>query len=422
MTTSKSNEILSKININFKNPKKDQNFIKNWLKKEQKSHDPSKVVTCNFKNEPLLEFVSQFCENSKKTTGHHIFVSDCDQKIQKFTKKPSNIRQDFDWLWKYTKKSIKTNKQLDYLRLSIKNPIFFENSMFKDYVDNSNFKIRPSSLYEVQSTMIVSNERHTIFMFSINHPDWTYSLFRVSRYESKNPLFNRWTFGQVDIYWTFFRLWTTKQIDMSFFAEIWLPMIPELKITRIDYAIDFFWSDEVSINDLFDPKHQWSNTHYRDFSKEWSSTWRQFWFSDTGKKSNICFSRCYDKKIDIKRNNKELLYSDYMNFPWNIRRLEFQFWSRFCCARWDFSISSFEPLLLQIQEYLWLQEKTWLFTKRYTSMTDLSLVNEMRKKLYIKWTNSRIETITKSFWERTAFMLLQKSLSPIFEHKIWSKK
>lgn len=199
----------------------------------------------------------------------------------------------------------------------------------------------------------------------------------------------------IHVYWSAFRLISVWIFDtwLSLLNDV-LPddfntLIDYAEITRIDYALDFFFDKESN----FIPNRQKlvssRNSNVTDYSQfyksssikkdkkiqedihainlfrksniddklilnqvysEWESiTWRRMG-NPRDKKSNLI--RAYDKVMDSIAKNKILLYSDYIEYK--VRRIETEFWLKFCVwpEWWYYKLSQIEDLISKAQSFM----------------------------------------------------------------------
>ena len=74
----------------------------------------------------------------------------------------------------------------------------------------------------------------------------------------------------------------------------------------------------------------------------------------------------YQKQVEALDKWHWELYFDYLDYEWKVRRLEFEFGSKFTTARKNISLSDEfinHELSKQVFEYIWLSEKLWYFSK-----------------------------------------------------------
>ncbi len=140
-------------------------------------------------------------------------------------------------------------------------------------------------------------------------------------------------------------------------------------VSRADFRIDFrskekgFYDSIIHPYDLLKKQIKGKNEYYNEDGKTYTS--KNVWL----KENKYIYVRFYDKKQEISDDNTQFLYSDYYNYEGKIRRLEFQFMSRFTTARnkynfwdifsWDFWLTK------QIFEYLGLDVKKGCFSRFY---------------------------------------------------------
>lgn len=176
-------------------------------------------------------------------------------------------------------------------------------------------------------------------------------------------------------------------------------LLSTFRITRIDYRFDFFmpkWHFGIKDYEVFS-KIRGSNLQYtcKEFEKKLNAcpygvrnkSWRHYTWRTCGsysektkKDSNYLKARFYQKQVDTWCKGWSELYPEYMNFNWEVWRLEFQFESKFCNARttawerfWFYEEFEEKQLTKQIFEFLGIAPKTWLFCQPKLKKQELDL-------------------------------------------------
>lgn len=322
------------------------------------------------------------------------------------------------WMPKFEQKSDRVIKSCDYIQWKIEIPSCFLSSIFDDL--NSTNTTEKNMIfwdYDIHITCTAENKQYQQRSLTLNTIDFgIVDILHIKRFMPHTLMRKQWSLGMFKIVGSFFRLQKIGKIDWDFFNLIWLGDFLNSTITRYDYTIDFFWSPMLPREEIIKSLSFRNGTTYghRDFGGVEKSTGRQDGFNSDGSHSDICFVRCYDKKIDTSIKHKELLYSDYMNYKQDIRRLEFEFNNKFCSARGNHTINNIWDLLEQIWEYLWLQPKTNYFSKKYELHPDLKQLTQEQKILYFKRYVSLTKNIARSYWKEILTHLHQQALWEVF--------
>ena len=146
----------------------------------------------------------------------------------------------------------------------------------------------------------------------------------------------------------------------------YLIALEEYYITRFDFRIDFFHKNELkhlSYNDVYSiTARKWVDNLVIDRKSKKIYTGRTAW----NRKDKYVYTRMYQKQVEALDKWHWDLYYDYLDYDWKVRRLEFEFWSKFTTARKNISLSDEfinHELSKQVFEYIWLSEKNWYFSK-----------------------------------------------------------
>lgn len=146
----------------------------------------------------------------------------------------------------------------------------------------------------------------------------------------------------------------------------YLVALDEYYITRFDFRIDFFHKNELKhlkYDDVFtmSARKDKDNLVIDRHSKKIYTGWTAW-----NRKDKYIYTRMYQKQVEALDKWHWELYIDYLEYPWKVRRLEFEFLSKFTTARKKISFGDEfiqHELTKQIFEYLWLSEKNWYFSK-----------------------------------------------------------
>jgi hypothetical protein len=146
----------------------------------------------------------------------------------------------------------------------------------------------------------------------------------------------------------------------------YLVALEEYYITRFDFRIDFFHDNSIKhlkYEDVYTSNaRKWIDNLVVDRKSKKIYTWRTAW----NRKDKYVYTRMYQKQVEALDKWHGELYYDYIDYPWKVRRLEFEFLSKFTTARKNISLSDEfvnHELSKQIFEYIWVSEKHWYFTK-----------------------------------------------------------
>lgn len=185
-------------------------------------------------------------------------------------------------------------------------------------------------------------------------------------------------------------------------------ILASFKLTRIDYRFDFFlpkWHFGLKDTDIFRNLRS-SNANYNSSIYEkklkncpyWVKTkqWRQYTWRKNYNTSKYVQTRFYQKQVDTWLKGWSELYAEYMNFNWEVWRLEFQFESKFCNARTEagdrynfYDEFVDHKLTRQIFEFVWIEEKKGSFFQRYEPVS-LSLDKQpysAQRRIFTRYMN-----------------------------------
>ena len=202
--------------------------------------------------------------------------------------------------------------------------------------------------------------------------------FRFYTLDSKQAKIN-WYLSDILIHWKAWRLqvvsgWKFNIYD--FLTQIvcygvkhqdrYLVALEEYYITRFDFRIDFFHKNDIkhlTYNDVYSVNaRKWVDNLVIDRHSKKIYTGRTAW----NRKDKYVYTRMYQKQVEALDKWHGELYFDYLDYEWKVRRLEFEFLSKFTTARKNISLSDEfinHELTKQIFEYLGVAEKNWYFTK-----------------------------------------------------------
>jgi len=230
------------------------------------------------------------------------------------------------------------------------------------------------------------------YMVSVSYNNQPINLCRFVFFWS-----SKWNLmAQLDIYWKAWRLqsalnneflidsfirslviWNVDKLDLDGYIDAFFTYY----VSRADFRIDFWSKDKDFYDNIIHPYDLLKNK-MSGKSEYYNKEWKLYTSKNVWKRENkYIYVRFYDKKQEIIDDNTQFLYSDYYNYEWKIRRLEFQFMSRFTTARQKYNFRDIfiwfpedyikdkvlnQTLTSQIFEYLWLSEKNGCFSKFYS--------------------------------------------------------
>lgn len=191
-------------------------------------------------------------------------------------------------------------------------------------------------------------------------------------------------------------------------------ILASFKLTRIDYRFDFFlpkWHFGLKDTEIFKNLRS-SNANYNSsiYEKKLKNcpygvrtkTGRNYTGWKNANNWKYMQARFYQKQVDTWIKGWSELYSEYMNFDWEVWRLEFQFESKFCNARtnpgdrYNF-YDEFEDkrLTKQIFEFVWIEQKKGSFFQRYEPVS-LSLDRQpysYQRRIFTRYMNDSVKLI-----------------------------
>ena len=203
----------------------------------------------------------------------------------------------------------------------------------------------------------------------------------------------------------------------------YLVALEEYYITRFDFRIDFF--HENSIKHLkYDDVYTYNARKDKDNlvvdkkSKKFYTGW-----CAGCRKDKYIYTRMYQKQIEALDKGHWELYIDYLEYPWKVRRLEFEFLSKFTTARKKISFSDEyinHELTKQVFEYIWLSEKNWFFSRPKNKIEvpfdKLSAYN--KKRLITQMKNNAIKIYKGGINPYTILNQAMKEYEPSFDKQI----
>ena len=270
---------------------------------------------------------------------------------------------------------------------------------------------------------VVSSETEEIFTISVSYEWNIIPICRVCFYSEKSRHWNCNHYkSKIDIYWKAFRLeeitggaFNICQFLICLFSLPWnssfSQYLSDYYITRFDYKFDFFtkkWDKWVIYRDIMKKKRKTKNRESIPLNELWDkkdmfvsscpywilTPWGDIYTGWTAwtRKNQYIYTRMYHKQVEIYSQWHTDMYKDYLNYQWEIWRLEFEFGSRFCSSRWK--IYLFEELEERrlsaiVFEYIWISAKTWFFNAPYLlkiEFKDKSALN--RRRMYSAFRNT----------------------------------
>lgn len=140
----------------------------------------------------------------------------------------------------------------------------------------------------------------------------------------------------------------------------------EYYITRFDFRIDFFHSNDIKhlkYEDVYtyNARKDKDNLVIDKHSKKFYT-----WWTAWNRKDKYVYTRMYQKQIESLDKWHGELYIDYLEYPWKVWRLEFEFGSKFTTYPWKVSFTDEfieHKLTKKVFEYIWLSEHNWYFSK-----------------------------------------------------------
>ncbi len=322
------------------------------------------------------------------------------------------------WLWfikkwyfnKYIKKSDSISWWIDYLRLTVSEPVdYFEKIMTILDNDNSNLYVDENNMITFQKVRLFTWYWliGSVVYWAYSRPILLYNPFdRIELYK------NYW---KIDLYWTYFRLIELNWLENDFIEKLYddqIDILEKWKITRLDYKYDIFFNEKqelIDFNKFIKYRTNWVINMYK--YEETEITWqtknntktkprtlnvyykgdkiqsRSYW----AKQSKRIFTRAYNKLDDVSKKWKYLLYEDYYNYE-NVHRLEFQLMNHF--TKW-FTYENKDKLLEKFLKLFDFDYSDKIYEKRQETNLQI-LTNRIRYfkdfiwrwyKIYQSWYN-----------------------------------
>lgn len=286
------------------------------------------------------------------------------------------------------------------------------------YLDNNNKK-HYVSVWKITVQRVKESSFWEKFLISIPYEDLVVPVIEITFYywEHNSKIVNSWIYAMIEFKGKPFRLqvataWAFSPFDFLcgvLLADVeqasntkvngnWFvynalydtynlrlaEILAHFKLTRIDYRFDFFLPKGhfgLKDNEVFKNLRS-TNANYNSsqYEKKLShcNYWvkNRYWRHYTGRKNynktKYVQARFYQKQVDTWIKWRGDLYPEYMNYNWEVWRLEFQFESKFCNARTtaDTRYSFYDEfveraLTSQIFEFVWINEKKGSFCQRY---------------------------------------------------------
>lgn len=289
-------------------------------------------------------------------------------------------------------------------------------------ISNNGFTVGDTNIQIIEwatLTKTIDTPDEEVYMLNVVYEWNTFPIMRFWFYSANSPKFrqNRYR-AKLDIYWKAFRLeditgwaFSVKNFLYCLFARYYdsLDILKRYYITRYDYKFDFFTpkgENFPSYIDIFRRKRKsiWERKNvWLEIQKRGNRGNCPYWITNskgelcTGwslwkKKDQYIYTRLYHKQVEIFDNNLGDLYRDYLDYEWEIRRLEFEFGSRFCWARGNvflFDELSNWRLSRIVYEYLWITPKNWYFSKKYKLSIPFEKKSALQKKrMYSMYLNT----------------------------------
>lgn len=272
----------------------------------------------------------------------------------------------------YQKNSSQVSEWLDYLRLSLWYRLDISDTLWINIDDdNSNFAIINILDYEIT---IQKNRIKGLwygYFWNISY-NWISVPIFVVKYRRTKTI--------IDFYGSLFRL-----IDLWYFPKDFIDTIrthldisDNVSITRIDYRLDYFLKDTLTI--LTPEKllnHSFSNSKGRDWKKWHKLTNRQVWDKDS---KSVVF-RLYDKLLDTTEKHKDILYFDYFRFP-SVHRLEFECDLKFCKG---YNYKDLDKLIDKVHKVFWLDNEKWIWKILYRYDKNKLVYTRLEIAKYHSW-------------------------------------
>ena len=393
-----------------------------------------------------LEKLNPF-ENFDEKNSYKIFNT---SNLRKLGKQAKQVLRGCDYLRA-------VSPDLDLRKLPIFNVLNNTNSseMYIEgynpyYYENNNKIYLPFWIIKVSKVKFHDCEK---YLFDVYYNDLAYTVLEISFYywnNAKATINNIWC--MIDFKGKPFRLeamtdWIFKPYEflkgvlLTDYNEDWklefdilnwrlefklAEYLANFHITRYDLRFDFFlpkWHEGLSENQVL-LKSKTTSSDYFQYLKKFKRKYNNcpYWIKDkqgkiyTGRcvwtrSSKYAMIRFYQKQVDSWCKWLSELYSEYMNFDWEVRRLEIELWNKFCYQKNDgikFNFyEEFEEKLLtdRALQYVWIKEKTCNFCPRYKA-PELSIDKYSFKSLKTKYikTQNAIRFFCLNWFNRYEFV------------------
>ena len=216
----------------------------------------------------------------------------------------------------------------------------------------------------------------------------------------------------------------------------YLVALEEYYITRFDFRIDFFHEHNIkhlTYNDVYtiNARKDKDNLIVDKKSKKLYTGWCAWC-----RKDKYIYTRMYQKQIEALDKWHWELYIDYLEYPWKVWRLEFEFLSKFTTSRKKISFSDEyinHELTKQVFEYIWLSEKQWYFSKpkNKIEVPFYKLTAYQKKRFITQLKNNSIRvfrgginpyTIVNQALKEYSLWCDRQYLEWLFEDSIWTSE
>lgn len=321
------------------------------------------------------------------------------------TSKRSNIR--LKNLQKYALKCEEVTYWCDEMKLISQNDILLNCPCFQIVNNNyTNSKDVPLDISQFEdcifdSISIILDVFQSCLLYKVMWVyEWiSYNLmdFRFFTDDSQKATVN-WYSSDLLIHWKAWRLQVVSWWKFNIYTFVndlisygcrqrdrFLVWLESYYITRFDFRFDFFHSNDIKHLKYEDVFTLSARKKYDNLVVDHKSKKIYTWWTCWNRKDKYIYTRMYQKQVEALDKNLTELYNDYINYDWKVRRLEFEFLSKFTTARHKISLSDEfidHTLTKQVFEYVWLSEKHWYFSKPKNKLDipfeKLSLVKQKR--------------------------------------------
>ena len=260
-------------------------------------------------------------------------------------------QEDEDYLFLVSKlrKYLKKESWFKFFRYTVLNRLIREADKVETWIDRLRFSIswsvryfdRIMSILDGDNSNIYVDEERWITWVKLRLFSWDCLLWSTVYKWVSVPiiLYNvfddeRWrqykSYWKIDLYGMYWRLvelwWLWWDFIESFFEEDEKDILHYSNITRMDYKIDLFYKEDVS---LPNPKELLKIRKNSKLSLNvmWSEEIENRWY--WSKSSKRVYLRVYDKLKDTEVKWKYVFYEDYFNYK-KVVRIEFELLNHFC--------------------------------------------------------------------------------------------